>query len=59
MSKNEERQQKILRIVVFSMIVIGAAGFLWFFAQGGELTGQDGIFGFFSDPTDGPTEPTP
>lgn len=59
MRMNEERQQKLTRIIVLAMVVIGALGFLWFFAQGGELGGPDGILGLFSGLTGGPAESTP
>lgn len=44
---DEQKQQRILRIIVFAMLVIGALGFLWYFAQGGELTGEEGILQMF------------
>lgn len=53
---DEQKQQRLLRIVVFSMLIIGALGFLLYFAQGGELAGDNGIFQFFGGMPD-PTEP--
>ena len=54
---DEQKQQRILRIVVFSMLIIGALGFLLYFAQGGEIAGDNGIFQFFQAPADPTVQP--
>jgi len=46
---DEQKQQRLLRIVVFSMLIVGALGFLLYFAQGGELAGDNGIFQFLGN----------
>ncbi|MGO1538914.1 MAG: hypothetical protein ACTHZ9_07860 [Leucobacter sp.] len=52
---NEDRERRIYRVVVISIVIVGALGFLWFMTQSDQGLGEQGIFQFFSDPEPGST----
>lgn len=55
MGKNTERN--IYRVVLVTVLVIGALWFMWALTQGDFGLGSDGIFQFLPDPA--PTQPAP